>query len=259
MQNNNAAAIPDFFIVGTMKGGTTILYDFICSHALVTRAKEKEIHYFSLYPQKGLQWYLSHFDASPGTITGEASPTYFDVAYTGAIPSWIHAFNPDAKIILIARDPVERAVSHFFHLRNINKVDLLQDMDINQFFSFPFEASLTQTTQADYYLQQVLYFSCYSRKFNIYRSVFDRSRILVLHNKELRQTPQDTMNRTFQFIGLETFTSPEFNEFKYSSGKNSNVLTPAIRKKLSDFLYRDYAHFCEAAGIRFDDAVESRP
>lgn len=257
MEKEKNIVKPTFFIVGTMKGGTTILYDFICSHESVTKAKEKEIHYFSLYPQKGIDWYLSHFEAPSENITGEASPSYFDVAYTNAIPSWINAFNSAAKIILIIRDPVERAVSHFFHLKNINKVPLFQDMDINSFFSSSFDESLKQTSQVDYFLQQILYFSCYSRKFRIYRTVFNRNQILVLHNKELRKTPQETMEKTFQFIGLQPFTSLEFNNFKYSSGKNSMVLEPALKKKLSDYLYRDFEVFCKESGISFDDATEN--
>ena len=44
---------PDFLIIGTMKGGTTRLYDFITMHSAIERAKQKEIHYFSLYYNKG--------------------------------------------------------------------------------------------------------------------------------------------------------------------------------------------------------------
>ena len=52
---------PDFLIVGTMKGGTTILYDFINMHPDVESASQKEIHYFSLNYHKRVEWYLSHF------------------------------------------------------------------------------------------------------------------------------------------------------------------------------------------------------
>lgn len=252
-------ARPDFFIIGTMKGGTTILYDFVCSHPSVTKAKEKEIHYFSLYPEKGLDWYLSHFDFVPGKITGEASPSYFDVAYTSAIPRWIKSLNPNAKIIIITRDPVERAVSHFFHLKTINKIPFLQDKDINDFFSLSFADSLKQTTKEAYFLQQSLYFSCYSRKLRTYKSIFSKNQILVLDNDELKQTPQLTMDRVFKFLELFPHESTDFKNFKYSSGKDSSVLNPVIKKKLSDFLYPDYTVYCKEAGIKFNDPIKSKP
>src|SRR6266700_6115485 len=109
--------LPHFIIVGTMKGGTTSLYDFITLHPDIERAKVKEIHYFSLNYHKGHQWYLDHFNSGPDKITGEASPTYFDAANMSLIPNLIKSFNPRVKILLIVRDPIERAISHYNHLR----------------------------------------------------------------------------------------------------------------------------------------------
>lgn len=250
MNRVERACKPDFFIVGTMKGGTSMLYDFICSHPAVLRAKQKEIHYFSLYPDMGDDWYLSHFDFSKGKLTGEASPSYFDVAYTAAIPRWIKAFNPKAKIILITRDPVERAVSHFNHLKNINKIPSLQDMDPNDFFSRSYQSSLSQTSSIDYYLQRVLYSSCYSRKFLYYKDVFGADNILVLDYDELRLRSHATMKRVFDFLRLPFFEGESFDTTKYSSEQGSSVLTSKVRQKLSSFLCDDYRVFCQASGLR---------
>ncbi len=242
---------PEFFIVGTMKGGTTILYDFICMHPDVKKAKQKEIHYFSLYPDNGLEWYISHFDFESPGITGEASPTYFDVAYTSSIPKAIKAVNPDAKIILITRDPVERAVSHFFHLKTINKVPLLQDMDVNEFFSIDFDKAISQSTDHQYYLNQVLWFSFYSRKLNIYRQVFSKDKIIAIDNDQLRKHPQSTMGRVFGFLGLHDFQDEKFNAVKYSSGKGPEELSLQTRVRLAQFFYSDYAKYCQIAGIPY--------
>ncbi len=124
---------PQFIIIGAMKSGTTVLYDFICSHPRVQKATEKEIHYFSLYPYEGEKWYLDHFSGDSEMVYGEASPTYFHVANTLSIPRSIKEFSQDIKLILIVRDPVERAVSHFFHYQKINKIQALIDCDINKF------------------------------------------------------------------------------------------------------------------------------
>ena len=98
---------PNFLIVGTMKGGTSILYDFITMHPNIARATQKEIHYFSLNYDKGRDWYLKHFTENPGGITGEASPTYFDMAGNSSIPHLIKSYNPDMKILLIVRDQLK--------------------------------------------------------------------------------------------------------------------------------------------------------
>src|SRR6185312_12729174 len=109
-----AKRMPEIFIVGTMKGGTTILYDYIRTHPKVIAGKSKEIHYFSLYSDRGAAWYLEHFpDRAEDVLSIDASPTYFDVAHTAAIPGFIKDAVPDARVLLIVRDPIERAISHF--------------------------------------------------------------------------------------------------------------------------------------------------
>lgn len=244
--------LPDFLIVGAMKSGTTVLYDFICEHEAVNRAKEKEIHYFSLYPYRGMDWYLDHFKPEEGKIFGEASPTYFNVAYTPAIPHTLKSMMPDVKIILIVRDPVERAISHFFHYQKVNKLDLLADYTVDKFFARPFEEALKRTTAVDVYLHDALSFSCYFRNFLGYKNVFPKKQILVLHMRELRLIPQQVMNRVFDFLELPTIQSEEFSRFKYSTGSSLSAANSETLAKLKRFLYPDYQRFCDIAGIEFN-------
>ena len=127
----------DFLITGVMKGGTTILYDFITSHPQVNKATYKEIHYFSLFYDKGDEWYSEHFNNN-GLLNGEASPTYFDLATTATIPNMIARHNQDTKVIVILRDPVERAISHYNHLVKINGMTKLEEMGPERFFNLPY-------------------------------------------------------------------------------------------------------------------------
>lgn len=240
---------PDFFIAGTMKGGTTALYDFINLHEEVTASSQKEIHYFSLHPYRDTEWYDTHFAYEAGKITGEASPTYFDLAYTDAIPRMIQAYNPGGKVIVITRDPVERAVSHFHHLRMINKVPDLIELDVNEFFDVDFEDCITVTDNRNYLLQQVLYFGAYARKAMFYRGVFDPDHLLFLDNAGLRKAPRETMELVFEFLGLEPIQSPEFERVKYSSGRTVSELEPRLLERLTDFYARDAAVYAQVARL----------
>lgn len=242
--------IPDYLIIGTMKGGTTALNDFICAHPDVGQAIKKEIHYFSLYPYKGQEWYLQHFSDGKGKIIGEASPTYFDVAYTEAIPQLIKKFSPSIKLILIVREPVSRAVSHFYHLRNINKVEQLQDIDINDFFSRPLNKVISRAHELDYYLHQVIDFSLYARKFMTYCNVFPSNSILVIGAWELRNNARDTMARVFEFLDLQEYYDANFETVKYSSGKDINVLDSSVRVSLAELLGEDFCKFCKISGLQ---------
>lgn len=251
-------ANPDFLIIGAMKCGTTVLYDFICMHPHVSKAALKEIHYFSLYRSNGEDWYRNHFNKTTDEITGEASPTYFHCAFTPELPTAIKTAHPRAKLILIVRDPVERAISHFVHLQIINKVPELIATDINDFFARPFESAVSQTSSIDYYLHDVLSFSCYQRRMLTFLQVYDRSEILVLSNSDLLMQPRRTMSRVFDFLGLEPFETETFTEVRYSAGAMIERVNLQTFEKLSKFLYPDYKRFCDTTGLTYERCSHPR-
>jgi hypothetical protein len=231
----------NYIITGVMKGGTTVLYDFITSHPDVNKSTKKEIHYFSLNYDKGEQWYSDHF-IDNGKMNGEASPTYFDLATCKTIPTMINRHNPEAKIIVILRDPVERAISHFNHLVTINKNEKLAELGPERFFNLPYPEAITASSEVTSLLYQVLNFSSYSQKLNVYKSQFP-DRLLVLQNDELRQKPYVTMKKVFNFLDLdESHKSKDFEKVKYSSGTALDQISNETQHKLRDFFAHDTAN-----------------
>lgn len=244
--------VPEIMIVGTMKGGTTILYDYICTHPRVLAGTRKEIHYFSLYPVNGIDWYLDQFPDRPDDVLSiDASPTYFDVATMPTVPAHIKREAPDAKIILIVRDPVARAISHVQHLRAVSNKDLFATVDTDEFLSRPLERCFTQEHPTDYHLGYVLGFSVYDEKFNNYSRVFGPKNVLVLTNEELRSSPQDTMRKVFGHCGLDWVASDMFGLQKYLSGSEQLVVDDRVRERLKALLYPSYERFCKRAGVPF--------
>lgn len=245
-----ARRIPEIFIIGTMRGGTTILYDYICTHPRVLPGAQKEIHYFSMYPMRDLDWYLSQFPDRPDDhLSIDASPTYFDTATIPTIPAYIHKAAPSARIILIVRDPVERAISHFQHLRLVSHKDLFADIDINEFLSRPLERCHIRKDPSDYHLGLVLGFSVYDNKLTHYVRAFGRHNILVLTNESLRSDPQDAMRRVFAHCGLEWVPSPMFGVQGYLSGSQNLPVDRDVRARLEAILYPSYERFLLGAGL----------
>ena len=242
--------LPEIFIVGTMKGGTTILHDYICTHPKVVAGSTKEIHYFSLFPTRGLDWYLEQFPDRPeDTLSIDASPTYFDVATMPTVPAYIKAAAPDSRIILIVRDPVDRAVSHFQHLRLVSHKDMFTGIDASEFFSRPLERCFAPQDASDSLLAQVLDFSLYDDKFTNYARVFGRESILVLTNEELRSAPEKAMRQVFQHCRLDWSASPTFGEQRYLSGSQDLPVAPEARRRLEALLYPRYSRFLRRAGL----------
>ena len=243
---------PNIFIVGAMKGGTTILHEFLASHPLIHSGTLKEIHYFSMHLDRGPEWYHEHFAHLPqGENYLDASPTYFDLSDLFGIGRYIHNYNPDARIIMMARDPVARAISHFNHLKMINKIKCLQELSAEQFFSRNLTEGFIGTNAVDYYLMLTLRFSLYFRKALHYTSIF-RDGFLAIGNQQLRDEPQSTMDRIFDHIGVARIESDDFGQTRYSHGSDTEQISPATRAALAEILRPDYAAFCRHTGIPFN-------
>jgi hypothetical protein len=106
--------LPSALIIGTAKGGTTSLYNYLAGHPDVVAPLGKEIHYFDLYYGRGVRWYRGRFpyeyQLRNGALTLEASPYY--IVHPLA-PERAARLLPDAKIIAVLRNPVDRAYSHY--------------------------------------------------------------------------------------------------------------------------------------------------
>jgi len=253
---------PDIFITGVMKGGTTILHDYICTHPEIAAGSQKEIHYFSLFYAKGEQWYNDHFSKVPQNCRAiDASPTYFDTTTTAQTPRLIRAYTEDPRAIVITRDPVIRAISQFIHLKVTTSAPALQDVDIDEFFAQDFQDAYRQSTTLGYYLNLVLSFSLYGRKFLTYRQEFEPHQLLMLDNDDLRQNSREVMERVFSFLNVDYSHHKMFGVKKYSNGSALNKISLESYNKLAEFLYPDYKHFCTQAGIPYKEAVydDERP
>src|SRR2546423_14798695 len=108
-----ARPLPSFLILGAQKAGTTALYAYLRWHPGVTGPAWKEVSYFDRHYRRGVHWYRGHFPLRPGDrLVGEARPG--DPLHP-LPPERVRATVPDAKLIALLRDPVDRALSHYHH------------------------------------------------------------------------------------------------------------------------------------------------
>jgi len=121
---------PNLFIIGSMKSGTTYLYSLLDAHPDVFMSEPKEPSYFvepgqlkRLWPWmwgheywRGLDRYLELFDpAGSAPVVGEASVYYTYRPHASGVPERLHRFNPQARLIYVMRDPIQRTISHYWH------------------------------------------------------------------------------------------------------------------------------------------------
>jgi len=105
---------PQFIILGVQKGGTNSLYHYLCQHPQIVAATKKEIHFFSLNYAQGLDWYKSQFSPEADgkyLLTGEGSPYYL---FHPLVPQRLYESFPETRLIVLLRNPVDRAISHYY-------------------------------------------------------------------------------------------------------------------------------------------------
>lgn len=200
-------ALPDFLIIGAMRAGTTALYDFLSQHPGVIPAIKKEIHYFDLAYPRGQIWYRAHFPLSSrrrGRLTGEATPYYL---FHPHAPRRAAETVPRARLIAILRHPVERAYSHYWHIRRLGREPLPFEQAISrEQQQLPAEEAKLQADercinpihQHFSYLARGVYAPQLAR----WLSFFPREQLLVLESQALEHDLDRQARRLLDFLGL---------------------------------------------------------
>lgn len=183
----SAGALPGFIVFGAMRAGTTTLYHHLANHPQIGMSRMKETDYFipKMNYRLGLDWYRSQFE--PGfPIHGEVSPNYGMCHLWRGVPARIHDTLPDVRLIFLARDPVERFVSHYLHVWHVGHARVPPDKLL--------------ASQAG---RNMLDTSRYALQVGAYLEHFPRDRLLLLDFDELRTDPQGVMDRVTDFLGLD--------------------------------------------------------
>ena len=228
--------LPTFLIAGAMRSGTTSLNAYLRQHPDVSVSQPKEVHFFDTNFTKGVDWYLQHFpDSDDSVAVGEATPDYM---YHPEAMERLNETLPDSRILILLRDPVDRAYSHYWHNRSRGKEDL------------PFGAALDAETERirdqgspDRAVYSYVDRGQYFRQLNSMLSRIARERVLIQTFDELTADPAAVYKRTCRFIGVSDDFIPDLlgdpvNAFVEFRSKTMRNLTKALPKKLRDAVGR---------------------
>jgi hypothetical protein len=193
---------PNFFIVGAAKAGTTSLYYYLNEIPGVYMSKVKEPYYFSphfiqRYPGEAVtdkEEYLRLFENTSSYIAvGEASPSYL---WDPDSPKLIQRAVPTARIIILLRDPIERAYSHYLSEMKFRAHD--------KKLSFYQDLMRGYESQEKAYGISLLYveFGMYYEQVKRYFDQFGRQQVKVIIYEEFIQHPEETVNDVLAFLGV---------------------------------------------------------
>jgi hypothetical protein len=256
---NPLRRLPDFLIVGTQKGGTTFLYRYLGRHPKVRPAATKEVHYFDLNYGKGLGWYRSHFPlpAPPGRgfLTGEATPYYL---FHPHAPARAARTVPGARLILLLRDPVDRAYSHYQH-RVRKGIETLGFEDAVEAEGERLRGELERMLQDERYVsfnhQHFSYLSrgVYADQIPAWAERFGEDRMLVLKTEDLFERPAPAFRRVLDFLGLPPWRPRSFKVRDSGSGAEGSAeryppMNPGTRRRLAGHFRPHNARLYEYLG-----------
>ena len=239
---------PNFLGVGTQKGGTTYLHNLLKCHPQIFLAYPKEIHFFSLHWQKGKDWYFSHFnDATDNQVCGEITPYYL---YHPEAPQRICSLLPAVKNIILLRDPVERALSQYFHSKRLGFETLeLKDAIAAEPERLRESGESLARGQKHLAHQQHSYLSRsrYEEQVRRFEQRFPAQQLLILRSEDLFQTPQLIWDQVINFLELDPMICPDLPP-AYAGCGGSLLVDDAVKNQLRQKLEATYCWMNEVVG-----------
>jgi len=191
---------PTFIIVGAQKCGTTSLWGYLNQHPEIQMCATKELHYFlrelnnPQYPYPNHAWYNSQFPS--GCVTGEATPSY---CFWPGVIERIYDYNPHIKLIMLLRNPVQRALSHYWmeFQRGKENLPILQAM-------------IAETRRIAFQDKDQLYYHSYisrgqyAEQLDTIYAHFPPDNVHVILLEDLQKQPDNVMKKVCEFIGVDS-------------------------------------------------------
>ena len=239
--------LPDFLIIGFVKCGTTSLYQYLIQHPDVFSAKGKEIDYFDRLYQRGLNWYRVGFPFKPqksfvknilkkNFLTGEATPRYIEHAHA---LDRIKKTIPNAKFIVLLRNPIDRAFSHY-NMNMTSEYEYLTFEDALKHEEKRIHGRYEKMQRVENYyswdhdLYGYLKHGIYVKYLKRWMDVFPREQFLILQTEEFKKNTSVVYNKALQFLNLTKYDLKEYPMHKKIEYKK-RVMKPETRKQLNEY------------------------
>ena len=239
-----AASLPDFLGLGTQKGGTTTLHRLLDQHPAIHLPACKEVHYFDQNYDKGHSWYSEQFQAAqPGQRCGDITPFYL---FHPDVPERIHRLLPHARLIVLLRDPVERAISQLFHARK-RGFEPLEPTDAFAAESQRLASGTAYSLQKHSYLSR----SRYLEQLDRYEALFPSEQMLILRSEDLFSQPEQVWEQLLHFLGVPRMDLPgPLPQANAGDGLAASI-DPALRDQLREALADTVAGIRRRYGINW--------
>jgi hypothetical protein len=255
--------LPDFLIIGVQKGGTTSLYNYLIQHPCIYPAYTKEVHFFDQHFDQGLTEYRSYFPTGfkkyyktifkkHKFITGEATPYYI---FHPLVAQRVAKILPNVKLIILLRNPIDRAYSHYQHEVKLGFEKILSFEDAiaqeDERLAEEVDRMMQNPSYKSYNYQHYSYLSrgIYISQIQKWQQFFKPEQFLILSIDDLLINPTLVYQKTLDFLGLPEWYPKTFE--KYNRNQYS-TLNPETRQKLVNYFQPKNQQLYEYLGVQYD-------
>jgi hypothetical protein len=248
--------LPSVLIIGTQKGGTTSLFNYLVQRPDVRIPLAKEVHYFDLHYDQGTRWYRGHFPYSHqlrhGALSLEASPYYL---VHPLAPQRAAQLLPKVKLIALLRNPIDRALSHYQHEVRAGRETLSFEEAINH-------EPARLAGEEERLCRDPLYYSYNHHRFSYllrgiyvdqlrrWMAYFPRPQLLVLQSERLFRDPASVTATVCEFLGLPPHRLARYKPFL--QGTYQREIPDQLRTRLAAYFEPHNHDLYQWLGEKFD-------
>ena len=256
--------LPDFYLIGAQKCGTSALYDYLVQHPCIHPCITKEPRFFDKYFHRGINWYKTCFPSifqkkfeskifHRKFLTGEATERYLEHPH---VSKRIKKITPNSKFIVLLRNPIDRAYSHY-NMRYKSKKEKLsfedaieceKDRTHNEFKKMLNDENYYSK---DYFHHSYLDRGIYIEKLKRWMEVFPKEQFLIIQSEEFFKDPNNVYNQVLKFLDLPNWKLKEYKKIGAGSYKHSEI-EPEIRKKLIEYFKPHNEQLFDFLKTKFD-------
>jgi hypothetical protein len=259
--------LPDFLIIGAQRSGTTSLYNYLQALSCIGPASTKEVHFFDRRFHRGLSWYRGHFPTriekyyaqylqeQQAFLTGEATPCYLFYPHA---PERVGKMLPNVKLIVLLRNPVDRAYSQYYHAIELGFATLSFEEAIEREEERAAREREKILKDGRYYSVEYMergYLSrgVYVDQLQVWMSLLPREQFLILKSEDFYADPATSLRQVLTFLNVpEQKIQMEKKAYKQYNNYSYTKMDPALRNRLIAYFEPHNARLYDYLGVNFD-------
>jgi hypothetical protein len=228
--------LPNFFVIGVVRSGTTSLFHYLNQHPNISGALYDELGYFDDNYHLGVNWYKSLFPTiftkkriqkeHGKFLSFDDTPFY---VYNPQVVRRIHENFPNAKMILLLRNPIDRAYSNY-NLPNFTKLtfeEIIQN-EIDEINNIDLDSKDESYLVNDFY-EKILPRGLYAKQLEYWYKIFPKEKIFIQSSEEFANNTHDVLKQIFDFLGIKQVKIPDIT-------KQNVRKIPLMKQNTRDYL-----------------------